>query len=128
MVQTTKDRFLRICIIEGRFKGNDNAYAVNVGPNYTNIRRHFGLSDDATGERYVYHRSFLRITPRTFEPINHFKHLFKRFGVYKLMPAVVSANSLTPLDELGILKRDLALRKQFDVRSDDDEDANAFDT
>jgi hypothetical protein len=44
------------------------------------------------------------------------------------MPAVVSANSLTPFDELGILKRDLALRKQFDVRTDDDEDANAFDT
>jgi hypothetical protein len=39
----------------GRFKKNDNAYAVNVGPNCTNIHHHFGLSDDAIGERYVYH-------------------------------------------------------------------------
>jgi hypothetical protein len=77
-------------------------------------------------QRYLYNRSFLRISPRTLENLNHFKRLYQRFGVYKLMPAVVSANSLTPFDELGILKRDLILRKQSDVRPDDDEDASAL--
>ncbi|HEV3208839.1 MAG TPA: hypothetical protein VGY91_01130 [Chthoniobacterales bacterium] len=121
-----EESLLRISIIEGRFDGNDNAYAMNVGPNYINIRRHFGLSDDATGERYLFNRSFLRISPRTLEHLNHFKRLYRRFGVYKLMPAVVSANLLTPFDELRILKYDLILRKQSDVRPDDDEDALAL--
>ena len=99
---------------------------MNVGPNHINIRRHFGLSDDASGERYLFSRSFLRMSPRNLEYLNHFKRLYQRFGVYKLMPAVVSANSLTPFDELGILKHDLILRKQSDVRPDDDEDILAL--
>jgi hypothetical protein len=35
-----EESLLRISIIEGRFDRNDNAYAMNVGPNYINIRRH----------------------------------------------------------------------------------------
>jgi hypothetical protein len=123
-----EESLLRICIIEGRFEGNDNAYAVSVGPDYANVYRHFGLSDEEIGTgRYLKQFRFLRISPQSLAPLNNFKHLFRRFGVFKLMPAIVSGISAYPIDELGILKRDIVLRKRSDIRPDNDEDALALD-
>jgi hypothetical protein len=123
-----EEALLRICIIEGRFVGNDNAYAMNVGANHPNIYRHFDLSEEiiarvAFGKWMRFHR----MNPKTLDPLRVFKHLFKRFGVYKLIPSVVRGQSAYPIDELGILKRDLIFRKQSDIRPHDDEDALALE-
>jgi hypothetical protein len=123
-----EESLLRICIIEGRFVGNSNAYAVNVGANHRNVYRHFGLSKETIAhETFGKWMRFHRMNPRTLDLLRFFKHLFKRFGVYKLIPAVVRGQSAYPIDELGILKRDLIFRKQTDIRPHDDEDALALE-
>jgi len=63
------------------------------------------------------------MNPRSLEPLNLFKQFFKRFGVFKFMPAVVTGNSCRPIEELGILKHDLVMRKQFEVQLENDIDA-----
>jgi hypothetical protein len=122
-----EESLLRICIIEGRFDGNDSAYGVSVGPNYANVLRHFGQTDETIDTDHSFTLSrFLRMTPKTLDPLKKFKNLFQRFGVFTLMPAVASGNSVTPFDEIGIVKRNLVLRKQSDIRYDNDEDAVAL--
>jgi hypothetical protein len=45
--QEDEECLLGICIIEGRFEGNDQAYAVSVGPHYANVLKcRFGLSEE----------------------------------------------------------------------------------
>jgi hypothetical protein len=122
-----EESLLRICIIEGRYVGNDNAYAASVGPHYKNVLRHFGLSEEEiSSERFFTLSRIHRMNPRSLEPLNLFKRLFAQFGVFRLMPAVVTGNSCYPIDELGILKHDLVLRKQSEVRPEGDIDALAL--
>ena len=119
-----EESLLRICIVEGRYNGNDNAYAASVGPNCQNVLRHFGLSEEEiSSERSLTLSRIHRMNPRSLEPLNLFKQFFKRFGVFKFMPAVVTGNSCRPIEELGILKHDLVMRKQFEVQLENDIDA-----
>jgi hypothetical protein len=121
-----EEELLRICIIQGSFDGNDRAYCVNIGPNFHNVLRHFGHAPEIDPSETHYSLSrFLRINPRSLEPLTEFKRRFQRFGSCRVIPSVVVGGTITPLDELGILKRELVFRNQSDIQQND-EDAIAL--
>jgi hypothetical protein len=68
---------------------------------------------------------FLRINPRSLETLTEFKRRFQRFGSCRVIPSVVVGETTAPLDELGILKRELVFRNQSDIQQND-EDAIAL--
>ena len=103
---------LRVAIISGVSSAHPGKYSVIVGPNFNTIG-----SDDEKVHMFVSRVN--RMTPKTTRNLDMFVSAYKRMGAYLLMPANLDLEQPRLDFELAILKRNLVIRKAWEIGEND---------
>ena len=115
---------LRVSIIEGPVKGEDDGYSVHIGPDPEATTKRFKDAGYAAFDRSVL-MCVSRINrmnpPVESKNLEIFKKLYRQYKTYSLAPGVISADgkSLNPLFELGIHKGIIHFRHVSDIGVND---------
>lgn len=115
--QEDEEELIRLSIVEGTFHGNPHSYAVNIGPNVSNVMKHFQVELPERGYAdFVALCRVNRMNPSgPSQHLAQFKERFAKTGSYLLMPGCYRGGSLWPIDELRILKRSINFRRKEEI-------------
>lgn len=114
---------LRISIVEGEVEGEEAGYTVHIGPDWDNLLeqyKKYGFRPQEDGVLMVSRIHRMNPAPNS-RSLEMFKHFYRRFKSYKLVPGLLSTDNqkVKPFFDLAIHKRNVFFRHVEEIGEND---------